>query len=73
MFCYECSQSGTRVEAIGLCHHCSVGLCQEHGFIIADPITATALVNRTVVLKKKARLLLCGTCLAALQQQKIAS
>ena len=73
MYCYECLQAGTRGDAIGLCHHCSVALCQQHGSMISDPVTMTALINRTVVLPKKARLLLCSTCLAALQQDREAS
>ena len=73
MLCYECSQAGTRKEAIGVCHHCSFGLCQEHSAMIADQVTMTALINRTVVLPKKARLLLCSICLTALQQERIAS
>jgi hypothetical protein len=73
MYCYECSQAGTRQDAIGLCHHCSVALLQQHCWMIADPVTMTALINRTVVLPKKARLLLCSTCLAALQQGRDAS
>jgi hypothetical protein len=39
MYCYECSQAGTRGEAIGICHHCSVALCQQHGSMITDPVT----------------------------------
>ena len=73
MLCYECCQAGTRQEAIGVCHHCSVGLCQEHAVMIEDQVTMTALINRTVVLPKKARLLLCSTCLTALQQERVAS
>ena len=73
MLCYECPQPGTRQEAIGLCHHCSVGLCQQHASMITDPVTMTAIINRTVVLPKKARLLLCSTCLAAVQQERIES
>ena len=72
MLCYECSQAGTRQEAIGVCQHFSVGLCQEHSAMIADQVTMTALINR-MVLPKKARVLLCSTCLAALQQERIAS
>ena len=73
MYCYECSQAGTRGEAIGICHHCSVGLCQQHALMVTDPVTMTALINRTVVLPMKARLLLCRTCLAALEQERAAS
>ena len=73
MYCYECSQADTQQKAIGICHHCSVGLCQQHALMITDPVTMTALINRTVVLPKKARLLLCATCLTALQQERVAS
>ena len=73
MYCYECSQAGTRQDAIGLCHHCSVALCQQHCSMIDDAVTMTALINRAVVLPKKARLLLCTTCLAALQQERVGS
>ena len=40
---------------------------------VPDPVTKKKLINRTVVLPKKARLLLCGTCLTALQQERVAS
>jgi hypothetical protein len=73
MLCYECSDAGTREEAIGLCHHCSVALCPHHACIIAEPVTADYPLLRTVVLPKKARRLLCNTCLAALQQERVAS
>ena len=73
MLCYECSKAGTRSDAIGLCHHFWVALCQQHGSMIDDPMTMTALINKTVVLPKKARLFLCGTCLTALQQEQVAS
>ena len=73
MLCYECSQGETRKEAIGICHHCSVALCQQHSSMISDPVTMTALINRTVVLPKKARLLLCTICLRALQQERVES
>ena len=73
MCCYECSQAGTRGEAIGICHHCSVALCQQHARIIADPVTTEYPLLRTVVLPKKARLLLCSTCLTALQQERVSS
>jgi hypothetical protein len=49
------------------------GSVKEHAAMIADQVTMTALINRTVVLPKKARLLLCSTCLTALQQERVAS
>ena len=73
MCCYECSQAGNRQEAFGICHHCSVGVCQSHSSVVTDPVTMTMLINRTVVLPKKARLLLCNICLAALEQDRTES
>jgi hypothetical protein len=73
MLCYECSETGTRSEAVGLCHHCSVALCQQHGSMVADPMTTVYPLVREVVLPKKARMLLCPTCLTALQQGRVAS
>jgi len=68
MLCYECSKAGRSREAVGLCHHCSAALCADHASIVADPVTTTYPLLKTVVLPKKARLFLCGTCLGALQQ-----
>lgn len=68
MLCYECSQAGKRGEAVGLCHHCSAGLCSEHVCVVKDPVTTTHGVFQTVVLPRKARELLCATCFGALQQ-----
>jgi hypothetical protein len=68
MLCYECSKAGRNREAVGLCHHCSAALCADHACIVLDPVTTTYPVFKTVVLPKKARLFLCGTCLQALGQ-----
>lgn len=68
MLCYECLKSGTTREAAALCHHCSAVLCTDHAFVIDDPVTITRLLSPTVVLSRKARLLLCGTCKAPLLQ-----
>lgn len=71
MHCYECSQAGIARDAIGLCHHCSAGLCSGHACTVADPITAQYLIARTVILPKKARQLLCSTCKTALEQPHV--
>lgn len=68
MLCYECSTFGEDRPAVGLCHHCSAGLCTEHACVAADPITTTYPVSKTVVLPRQARQLLCATCLRALEQ-----
>ena len=68
MLCYDCSKAGRDREAVGLCHNCSAGICVGHACVISDPLTAIYPVVKTIVLPKKARQLLCGTCLGALQQ-----
>jgi hypothetical protein len=65
MLCYECSKAGRNRESVGLCHHCSAGLCADHACIVADPVTKTYPFFGTVVRPKKARLFLCSTCLQA--------
>jgi len=71
MHCYECSQTGGSREAVGLCHHCSAALCAEHIFAITDPMVAQAPLLKEVTLPKRARLLLCRTCKAALEQARL--
>lgn len=68
MICYECQQSSNRRDAVALCHHCYAGLCQQHAFVLEDPVTAQYPVCQTVVLPLRARLFLCSTCRTALQQ-----
>ena len=68
MLCYECSRDKTRREAVGLCNHCSVALCPDHACIVNDPVTAIYPISKTVVLPKKARLLLCAICRSAYEQ-----
>jgi hypothetical protein len=72
MNCYECSQGGIATEAVGSCHHCSVGLCGEHANMVADPVTVMYPVAKTLVLPRKARVLLCEVCKAALEQSTVA-
>lgn len=67
----KCLQVGETRDAVGICHHCSAALCVEHICAVDDPVTAIYPLIRTVVLPpKKARLLLCGTCKAALEQPR---
>jgi hypothetical protein len=70
MSCYECSKIGRNQDAVGLCHHCSAALCREHVRIVADPVTTRYPISKTVTLPLRARLLLCETCLAALEQTR---
>lgn len=68
MVCFDCARLGESREAVGLCHHCSAALCAEHARTVDDPVTATYTVCKTVVLPKRARLILCDLCRAALEQ-----
>jgi len=70
MFCYECCKNGQTREAVGICHHCSAALCANHARTVDDPVTAMYPVNKIVVLPKHARLILCETCMSALQQKQ---
>lgn len=44
--------------------------CVRNTCVVDDPVTGGVPLVRTVVLPKKARLLLCGTCKAALEQPR---
>ena len=68
MECYQCLQSGISREAVGLCHHCSAALCAEHIYAVEEPLMIKHLMVPATVLPKKARLMLCATCKAALDQ-----
>jgi hypothetical protein len=68
MHCYECSKDDVTRDAVGLCHHCLAALCTEHACVVADPVTAIYPLMRPTELPKHARLLLCCTCKAALEQ-----
>ena len=68
MECYQCVQAGIPRQAAGLCHHCSAGLCPEHILEVRDPITIRHVMAPSVVLPQRARVLLCSTCKAALEQ-----
>ena len=68
MNCFECSNGGATREAVALCHHCSAGLCSAHVIVVDDPVKAVHAVVKTIVLPLHARLMLCHTCKAALEQ-----
>ena len=68
MRCYECSQAGEVRDAVGLCHHCSAALCAEHARVTMDPMIAPAPLSKEIILPKRARVLLCPMCHAALEQ-----
>ena len=72
MRCYECSQGEKVRDAVGPCHHCSVALCAEHAFMILDPVLGHAPMVKEIILPKSARMLMCGTCKAAMAQPHLA-
>lgn len=41
MLCYECKSKVVSREAMSLCHHCGVALCEEHVHVGSVPIVAT--------------------------------
>ena len=56
MKCLDCSTSqGRATEAMGVCHHCSAGVCESDSALVSDPVTMQALIMRTVILPKRAR------------------
>ena len=70
MQCYECSISGKQTQAVGLCHNCSVALCQEHAILRPRDVTALYPVVKTVVLPQRSREMLCPVCKTALEQDR---
>lgn len=68
MKCFDCSIQGRVADTIGVCHHCSAGVCEGHGSFVSDPVTMQAPLVRTIILPKKARVLLCRNCREALGQ-----
>jgi hypothetical protein len=71
MKCLDCARTGAAAEAIGICHHCSAGVCNAHGAVVSDPVIVPAVVMGTRTLPQRARLLFCRHCLAALRQQGV--
>ena len=76
MLCYECKSKSVRREAVSLCHHCGVALCEEHAHVESVPIAATygdrsfPSMTGTSELPRKARVVRCGVCQAALAQKE---
>jgi hypothetical protein len=70
MLCYECARQGLQREAVGLCTHCSAGLCIEHAKVVNTAVTADRPILRTMTLPLQARKLLCQVCKEALDQPR---
>lgn len=71
MLCFECFQRGQRTEAVGVCHHCSVAVCADHGAVIPAPVHMQAPLVKVVALPKRAQKFLCNVCRAALEQPRL--
>ena len=75
MLCYECAMKGVRRDAVGTCHHCSAGLCEEHARMEESSVKAVrhnktfVNVSGEVELARPARELLCSVCQGALHQE----
>jgi hypothetical protein len=69
MKCFECSRRHVDSDAVGVCSHCLAALCAEHVHVVDDPVTVLRPVAQAVSLPLHARVLLCGTCLAAVSQR----
>ena len=67
MHCYECNDIESS-EVIGLCHHCSAALCRKHATTVSEVVRTTEPLVRVVALPILARVVLCRTCKAALEQ-----
>lgn len=68
MHCYECDERESG-EVIGLCHHCSAALCRKHAMTVSEVLRTTEPLVRVVALPIPARIVLCRTCKAALEQR----
>jgi hypothetical protein len=71
MYCYECFQAGVTQDAVGLCHTAQLRFASNMLGMVTDPVTDILPLMWEVVLPKHARLLLCGTCKAALEQPRV--
>jgi len=75
MLCYECSLSDAEVQAIGMCRHCSAGLCAARAHVVHEPVTVIrrhqiyGSIKDTVTSPVSARRLLCGLCQRALRDR----
>lgn len=68
MICYECLRQGQQKQAVGICHHCGVAVCADHGSLVERPVHTRLPLVKVVSLPKRAQELLCHVCRAALEQ-----
>lgn len=68
MNCLDCEQNGVHQTAVALCHNCSAALCLEHAEVLPKHLEMHVPVGKTVELPVRARVILCQTCHAAINQ-----
>ncbi len=69
MRCYECSLMGNQTEAIGICHHCSTGVCAEHSGLYTHPLPGPEPAAKASGLPSHFRSLLCPHCMEAIRKR----
>ncbi|WP_107068068.1 DUF2180 family protein [Streptomyces sp. CT34] len=61
MKCFDCAWAEEVVDAVGVCHHCGVGVCMRHCHVALEPGHHLAGVGQST-LSRPARELTCLTC-----------
>ncbi|MCK7622385.1 DUF2180 family protein [Streptomyces sp. RS10V-4] len=65
MKCFDCARADEAVDAVGICHHCGVGVCLRHCHVGLEPGHRLSGVGQST-LARPARVLVCLTCHSAL-------
>jgi hypothetical protein len=65
MHCLDCTGTGARVAALGVCAPCGAAVRAAHADISGQHLTRIKPVSRPVATEPPVRRLLCGTCAAA--------
>ncbi|MBL8239977.1 MAG: DUF2180 family protein [Bryobacterales bacterium] len=69
MKCFDCHQLGKVSEAIGICHHCSVAVCPDHGTVFTHPLPVAEPAAKAATLPSHYRSLLCPDCFSAIKER----
>ena len=62
MNCFDCAGLGHAADAAGICVDCGAGVCLDHAQVTPRWLTATAVINRMVVVEPPARTIRCDVC-----------
>ena len=71
MCCMDCARAGKKSDAAALCHSCSAALCLDHALVIPRRLDRMVHVLKSKDLPIQARMILCETCKAALDQRHL--